>query len=86
MYSNNSISDKSTCLEHHVYEYKSPKLITAYLEKSKKRNNSVLSLMEQEHQSKKLNKGNMEMEKYTSEDLVTNKWADNNKKNRSRWN
>ena len=34
----------------------SPNLITAYLEKSKKRDNRVLSPVEQEHQSKKPNK------------------------------
>ena len=41
----------------------SPKLITAYLEKLKKRDNSVLSLVEQEHQNKKHNKGEKDMEK-----------------------
>ena len=35
----------------------SPNLIMAYLEKSKKRDNRVLSPVEQEHQSKKPNKG-----------------------------
>ena len=35
----------------------SPKLITSYLENSRKRNNSILSSVEQEHQNKKHNKG-----------------------------
>ena len=41
----------------------SPKLIMAYLEKSKKRDSSVLSLVEQEHQSKKPNKGKKDVDK-----------------------
>ena len=41
----------------------SPKLITSYLEKSKKRNNSALSPFEQEHQNKKPNKGIFKMDK-----------------------
>ena len=42
---------------------KSPKLITSYLENSKKRNNSALSPVEQEHQNKKPNKGIIKMDK-----------------------
>ena len=48
----------------------SPKLITAYLEKSKKRNNRVLSPVEQEHQSKKPNKGKKDINENMA--LVTN--------------
>ena len=40
----------------------SQNLITSYLEKSKKRNSSVLSPVEQEHQSKKANKGEAKMD------------------------
>ena len=39
------------------------KLIMAYLEKSKKRYNRVLSPVEQEHQSKKPNKGKKDVNK-----------------------
>ena len=49
----------------------SPKLITAYLEKSKKRDNRVLSPVEQEHQSKKPNKGKKDVTKNMA--LVPNK-------------
>ena len=49
----------------------SSKLITAYLEKSKKRDNRVLSPEEQEHQSKKPNKGKKDVNKDMA--LVTNK-------------
>ena len=48
----------------------SPKLIMAYLEKSKKRDNRVLSPVEQEHQSKKPNKGKKEVKENMT--LVTN--------------
>ena len=41
----------------------STKLITSYLENSKKRNNSALSPVEQEHQNKKPNKGIIKMDK-----------------------
>ena len=41
----------------------SPKLITAYLEKLKKRDSSVLNPVEQEHQSKKPNKGKKDVDK-----------------------
>ena len=41
----------------------SPKLITSYLEKSKKRNNSALNPVEQEHQNKKPNTGIVKMDK-----------------------
>ena len=41
----------------------SPKLITSYLDKSKKRNNSALSPVKQEHQNKKPNTGIVKMDK-----------------------
>ena len=47
-----------------------PKLIMAYLEKLKKRNNRVLSPVEQEHQSKKPNKGKKDVKENMA--LVTN--------------
>ena len=43
---------------------KSPKLITSYLEKSKKRTNTDLSPLEQERKSKKLNKGRTNMDQH----------------------
>ena len=48
----------------------SPNLITAYLEKSKKRDNRVLSPVEQEHLSKKPNKGKTDVKE--SMELATN--------------
>ena len=49
----------------------SPNLITAYLEKSKKRDSSVSSPVEQEHQSKKPNKGKKDV--YKNMETVPNK-------------